>query len=95
MSENATPAVNEADLNASIEKLSGLVSEKTAATNERITAMEKELSALQQAAAGREELVKTFAPKTFGARLVSDKTFQNFKPTRFGFKFSFELFRHW
>lgn len=82
MSENATPAVvNEADLSASIEKLSGLVSEKTAATNERIAAMEKELSALQQAAAGREELVKTFAPKTFGARLVSDKTFQNFKPT--------------
>ena len=79
MSENATPAVNEADLNASIEKLTGLVSEKTAATNERIAAMEKELSALQQAAAGREELVKTFAPKTFGARLVSDKTFQNFK----------------
>ena len=81
MSENATPAVNEADLNASIEKLTGLVTEKTAATNERIAAMEKELSALQQAAAGREELVKTFAPKTFGARLVSDKTFQNFKPT--------------
>ena len=81
MSENATPAVNEADLNASIEKLTGLVTEKTAATNERITAMEKELSALQQAAAGREELVKTFAPKTFGARLVSDTTFQNVTPT--------------
>ena len=81
MSENATPAVvNEADLNASIEKLTGLVTEKTAATNERIAAMEKELSALQQAAAGRPEVVKTFAP-TFGARLVSDKTFQNFQPT--------------
>ena len=78
MSENATPAVNEADLNASIEKLTGLVSEKTAATNERIAAMEKELSALQQAAAGRMDAVKT-APATFGHQLVADKAYQEFK----------------
>ena len=59
MSENATPAViDEAALNASIEKLSGLVTEKTAEANERMTAMEKELAALQQAAAGRMDAVK-------------------------------------
>ena len=79
MSENATPAViDEAALNASIEKLSGLVTEKTAEANERMTAMEKELSALQQAAAGRMDAVKT-APATFGHQLVADKAYQEFK----------------
>ena len=79
MSENATPAViDEAALNASIEKLSGLVSEKTAEANERMTAMEKELSALQQAAAGRMEAVKA-VPTTFGHQLVADKAYQEFK----------------
>lgn len=79
MSENATPAaIDEAALNASIEKLSGLVTEKTAEANERMTAMEKELSALQQAAAGRMDAVKT-APATFGHQLVADKAYQEFK----------------
>lgn len=74
------PAIDEAALNASIEKLSGLVSEKTAEANERMTAMEKELSALQQAAAGRMDAVKT-APATFGEAFVLDKAFQEFKKT--------------
>lgn len=73
------PAIDEADLNASIEKLTGLVSEKTAATNERITAMEKELSALQQNAAGIPAAVSAPAARTFGEMFVADKAFQDFK----------------
>lgn len=73
------PAIDEAALNASIEKLTGMVAEKTAATNERINAMEKELSALQQNAAGIPAAVSAPAARTFGEMFVADKAFQDFK----------------
>lgn len=73
------PAIDEAALNASIEKLTGLVAEKTAATNERINAMEKELSALQQNAAGIPAAVSAPAFRTYGEAFVADKAFQDFK----------------
>lgn len=73
------PAIDEAALNASIEKLTGLVAEKTAAANERITAMEKELSALQQNAAGIPAAVSAPAFRTYGEAFVADKAFQDFK----------------
>lgn len=79
--ENNTPApaIDEAALNASIEKLTGMVAEKTAATNERINAMEKELSALQQNAAGIPAAVSAPAFRTYGEAFVADKAFQDFK----------------
>lgn len=73
------PAIDEAALNASIEKLTGMVAEKTAATNERINAMEKELSALQQNAAGIPAAVSAPAFRTYGEAFVADKAFQDFK----------------
>jgi HK97 family phage major capsid protein len=73
------PAIDEAALNASIEKLTGLVAEKTAAANERINAMEKELSALQQNAAGIPAAVSAPAFRTYGEAFVADKAFQDFK----------------
>lgn len=73
------PAIDEAALNASIEKLTGMVAEKTAATNERINAMEKELSALQQNAAGIPAAVSGPAFRTYGEAFVADKAFQDFK----------------
>lgn len=75
------PAIDEAALNASIEKLTGMVAEKTAATNERINAMEKELSALQQNAAGIPAAVSAPAFRTYGEAFVADKAFQDFKAT--------------
>lgn len=75
------PAIDEAALNASIEKLTGLVAEKTAAANERINAMEKELSALQQNAAGIPAAVSAPAFRTYGEAFVADKAFQDFKAT--------------
>lgn len=79
--ENNTPApaIDEAALNASIEKLTGMVAEKTAATHERINAMEKELSALQQNAAGIPAAVSAPAFRTYGEAFVADKAFQDFK----------------
>lgn len=73
------PAIDEAALNASIEKLTDLVAEKTAAANERINAMEKELSALQQNAAGIPAAVSAPAFRTYGEAFVADKAFQDFK----------------
>ena len=80
--ENTAPAaIDEAALNASINQLTSLVSEKTAATNERINAMEKELSALQQNAAGIPAAVSAPAFRTYGEAFVADKAFQDFKAT--------------
>lgn len=73
------PAIDEAALNASIKELTGMVAEKTAATNERINAMEKELSALQQNAAGIPAAVSAPDFRTFGEMFVADKAFQDFK----------------
>lgn len=73
------PAIDEAALNASIKELTGMVAEKTAATNERINAMEKELSALQQNAAGIPAAVSAPDFRTFGEMFVADKAFQEFK----------------
>jgi len=73
------PAIDEAALNASIKELTSMVAEKTAATNERINAMEKELSALQQNAAGIPAAVSAPAVRTFGEMFVADKAFQDFK----------------
>lgn len=73
------PAIDEAALNASIKELTCMVAEKTAATNERINAMEKELSALQQNAAGIPAAVSAPDFRTFGEMFVADKAFQEFK----------------
>lgn len=77
---NAPAAIDEAALNASIAELTNLVAEKTAATNERLTSMEKELSALQQTTAAIPAAAAP-AARTFGEAFVADKAFQEFKKT--------------